>query len=137
VPGADGDYNAAGRRGPGAGLWDGFCRIVGVSDAIIKVALNSHVPLLLLAWLLAALMRWLRVGYGVAMSTAARIVAPIALHATGFIRSCWPLTGAGSADFFSRERRRVLAGEGVLQHELAQTIKRPGRVRNNYFRYLR
>src|SRR6202012_3174259 len=42
------------------GAGGGFGRILqdsGVSQAIIVVALHSHIPLLLLAWLLAALMR--------------------------------------------------------------------------------
>ncbi|MGA2559167.1 MAG: gluconate:H+ symporter [Terracidiphilus sp.] len=70
------------------GAGGGFGRILmdsGVSQAIIGVALHSHVPLLLLAWLL---------------STAAGIVAPIALHATGVHPELLAIaTGAGSLIF--------------------------------------
>lgn len=72
----------------------------GVALAIISVALHLHVPLLLLAWLLAALMR-LAVGSAtVAMSTAAGIVAPIALHTHGANPALLAIaTGAGSLIF--------------------------------------
>ncbi len=84
------------------GAGGGFGRILqdsGVSQAIIGVALQSHIPLLLLAWLLAALMR-LAVGSAtVAMTTAAGIVAPIALHSTGVHPELSLVTGAGSLIF--------------------------------------
>jgi GntP family gluconate:H+ symporter len=85
------------------GAGGGFGRILqdsGVSQAIIGVALNSHVPLLLLAWLLAALMRLATGSATVAMTTAAGIVAPIALHATGVHPELLAIaTGAGSLIF--------------------------------------
>jgi GntP family gluconate:H+ symporter len=85
------------------GAGGGFGRILadsGVSQAIISVALNSHVPLLFLAWLLAALMRLATGSATVAMSTAAGIVAPIALHATGVHPELLAIaTGAGSLIF--------------------------------------
>ncbi len=85
------------------GAGGGFGRILmdsGVSQAIIGVALHSHVPLLLLAWLLAALMRLATGSATVAMSTAAGIVAPIALHATGVHPELLAIaTGAGSLIF--------------------------------------
>ncbi len=65
------------------GAGGGFGRILqdsGVSHAVILVALHSHIPLLFLAWLLAAMMRLATGSSTVAMSTAATIVAPIALH---------------------------------------------------------
>jgi len=85
------------------GAGGGFGRILqdsGVSQAIIGVAMQSHVPLLLLAWLLAALMR-LAVGSAtVAMTTAAGIVAPIALHVGGVRPELLAIaTGAGSLIF--------------------------------------
>jgi GntP family gluconate:H+ symporter len=67
------------------GAGGGFGRVLadsGVSAVIIHLALGSHVPLLLLGWLLAALMRLATGSSTVAMTTAAGIVAPIAL-ATG------------------------------------------------------
>ena len=85
------------------GAGGGFGRILqdsGVSQAIIGVALHSHVPLLFLAWLLAALMRLATGSATVAMSTAAGIVAPIALHATGVHPELLAIaTGAGSLIF--------------------------------------
>ena len=85
------------------GAGGGFGRILqdsGVSQAIIGVALSSHVPLLLLAWLLAALMRLATGSATVAMTTAAGIVAPIALHATGVRPELLAIaTGAGSLIF--------------------------------------
>ena len=86
----------------GAGA--GFGRILidsGVSNAIILVALRTHVPLLLLAWLLAALMRLATGSATVAMTTAAGIVAPIALTATTGVRPelLAIATGAGSLIF--------------------------------------
>ncbi len=85
------------------GAGGGFGRVLqdsGVSHAIVGAALGSHVSLLLLAWLLAALLRLATGSATVAMSTAAGIVAPIAL------RSAYPhpellaiATGAGSLIF--------------------------------------
>lgn len=85
------------------GAGGGFGRVLevsGVAQAIITVALHSHIPLLLMAWLLAALMR-LAVGSAtVAMSTAAGIVAPIALHTPGAHPALLAIaTGAGSLIF--------------------------------------
>ena len=86
----------------GAGA--GFGRILidsGVSNAIILIAMRSHVPILLLAWLLAALMRISTGSSTVAMTTAAGIVAPIALQGTAMVRPelLAIATGAGSLIF--------------------------------------
>jgi GntP family gluconate:H+ symporter len=85
------------------GAGGGFGRVLqdsGVSQAIIAVAVNSHIPLLLLAWLLAALMRLATGSATVAMSTAAGIVAPIALVTTGVQPELLAIaTGAGSLIF--------------------------------------
>jgi GntP family gluconate:H+ symporter len=85
------------------GAGGGFGRILqdsGVSQAIIAVALHSHVPLLLLAWLLAALMRLATGSATVAMTTAAGIVAPLALASTGVHPELLAIaTGAGSLIF--------------------------------------
>src|ERR1019366_6918031 len=48
-------------------------------QAIIAVALGSHIPLLMLAWLLAALMRLATGSATLAMTPVAGIVGPIAL----------------------------------------------------------
>ncbi len=85
------------------GAGGGFGRILqdsGVSQAIILVALHTHISLLLLAWLLAAAMRLATGSATVAMTTAASIVAPIALHAPGVHPELLVIaTGAGSLIF--------------------------------------
>ena len=85
------------------GAGGGFGRILqdsGVSQAMISVAMQTHIPLLLLAWLLAALMRLATGSATVAMTTAAGIVAPIALHSTGVRPELLAIaTGAGSLIF--------------------------------------
>jgi GntP family gluconate:H+ symporter len=85
------------------GAGGGFGRVLqdsGVSHAIVHIALSIHVPLLLLAWTLAALMRLATGSATVAMSTAAGIVAPIALHSTGVRPELLAIaTGAGSLIF--------------------------------------
>jgi len=86
----------------GAGA--GFGRILidsGVSKAIVDVATGAHVPLLILAWLVAALIRVATGSATVAMSTAAGIVAPIAVAAATTASGVRPellvlATGAGS-----------------------------------------
>jgi GntP family gluconate:H+ symporter len=81
----------------------GFGRVLqdsGVSQAIVRIAMQTHVPLLLLAWLLAALMRLATGSATVAMTTAAGIVAPIALHTAGVQPELLAIaTGAGSLIF--------------------------------------
>jgi GntP family gluconate:H+ symporter len=85
------------------GAGGGFGRILqdsGVSQAVIAVALHSHIPLLILAWLLAALMRVATGSSTVAMTTAAGIVAPIALHSPHVRPELLAIaTGAGSLIF--------------------------------------
>jgi GntP family gluconate:H+ symporter len=85
------------------GAGGGFGRVLqdcGVSGAIIEVALKSHVPIMLLAWLLAAAMRLATGSSTVAMATAANIVAPIALHSVGVHPELLAIaTGAGSLIF--------------------------------------
>jgi GntP family gluconate:H+ symporter len=85
------------------GAGGGFGRVLqdsGVSHAIINIAMQTHVPLLLLAWLLAALMRLATGSATVAMTTAAGIVAPIAFHTAGVQPELLAIaTGAGSLIF--------------------------------------
>ena len=85
------------------GAGGGFGRVLqdsGVSHAIVGIALQAHVPLLLLGWLLAALMRLATGSATVAMITAAGMVAPIALQ-TGYPHPelLAVATGAGSLIF--------------------------------------
>ncbi|KAA6462059.1 permease DsdX [Acidobacteria bacterium AB60] len=85
------------------GAGGGFGRILqdsGVSHALVAIALQTHVPVLLLAWLLAAVMRLSTGSSTVAMTTAAGIVAPIAMHAGNVHPELLALaTGAGSLIF--------------------------------------
>ena len=85
------------------GAGGGFGRILqdsGISNAIVLVATRSHIPLLLLAWLLAALLRLATGSSTVAMSTAAGIIAPLAIHTTGVSPELLAIaTGAGSLIF--------------------------------------
>jgi GntP family gluconate:H+ symporter len=85
------------------GAGGGFGRVLqdcGVSAAIIDVAMQSHVPILLLAWLLAAALRLATGSSTVAMATAANIVAPIALHTAGVHPELLAIaTGAGALIF--------------------------------------
>jgi len=69
----------------------------GVSKAITDVALAAHVPLLILAWLLAVVVRVAAGSATVAMSTASSIAGPILLQAHGTSPELMVLvTGAGS-----------------------------------------
>ncbi len=85
------------------GAGGGFGRVLqdsGVSHAIVGVALETHVPLLLLAWLLAALMRLATGSATVAMITAAGMVAPVALQTSYPHPELLAIaTGAGSLIF--------------------------------------
>jgi GntP family gluconate:H+ symporter len=85
------------------GAGGGFGRVLqdsGVSQAIVSLALMSHVSFLLLAWLLAALIRLVTGSATVAMSTAAGIVAPIVAHGAGVHPELLAIaTGAGSLIF--------------------------------------
>ncbi len=82
----------------GAGA--GFGRILidgGVSDAIVAAAGQASVPVLLLGWLIAALLRIATGSATVAMATASSIVAPIAAATPGVHPELLVLaTGAGS-----------------------------------------
>ncbi|MGQ0712691.1 MAG: GntP family permease [Gemmatimonadaceae bacterium] len=82
------------------GAGGGFNRVLvesGVGQAIAGVAIGSHASPLLLAWIIAALIRVATGSATVAMTTAAGIVAPIALATPGTNAELLVLaTGAGS-----------------------------------------
>jgi GntP family gluconate:H+ symporter len=109
------------------GAGGGFGRILmdsGVSQAIIAVATQSHVPLLLLAWLLAAAMRLATGSATVAMTTAAGIVAPIALHTTGVRPELLAIaTGAGSLIFSHVNDGGFWLVKEYFNMSVAQTMK--------------
>jgi gluconate:H+ symporter, GntP family len=109
------------------GAGGGFGRILqdsGVAQAIIRVALHSHVPLLLLAWILAALMRLATGSATVAMTTAAGIVAPIAFHSAGVHPELLAIaTGAGSLIFSHVNDGGFWLVKEYFNMSVAQTIK--------------
>ncbi|HZR57008.1 MAG TPA: gluconate:H+ symporter [Terriglobales bacterium] len=85
------------------GAGGGFGRILqdtGTSQAIVDVALHAHISIIVLAWLVAALVRLATGSATVAMTTAAGIVAPIAMHMTGVRPELLTIaTGGGSLIF--------------------------------------
>ncbi len=109
----------------GAGA--GFGRILmdsGVSKAIVDVATGAHVPLLVLAWLVAALIRLATGSATVAMTTAAGIIAPIAAAATGTRPELLVLaTGAGSLVFSHVNDGGFWLIKEYLNMTVAQTFK--------------
>ncbi len=85
------------------GAGGGFGRILqdsGTSHAIVSVVMQSHVSLLILAWVLAAAMRLATGSATVAMTTSASILAPAAAHTAGVHPELLVIaTGAGSLIF--------------------------------------
>ncbi len=82
------------------GAGGGFGRILrdsGISNAIVGVATDAHVSVLVLGWLVAVMIRIATGSATVAMTTAAGIVAPIAASVPGTRPELLVLTtGAGS-----------------------------------------
>ncbi|MGC2638983.1 MAG: gluconate:H+ symporter [Acidobacteriaceae bacterium] len=109
------------------GAGGGFGRILqdsGVSHAIVNLAMHSHIHILLLAWVLAALMRLATGSATVAMITAAQIVAPIALHTAGVRPELLALaTGAGSLIFSHVNDGGFWLVKEYFNMTVAQTIK--------------
>lgn len=85
------------------GTGGGFGHILqdsGISDTVVQLALRSHVSILFLAWLVAAVVRLATGSATVAMTTAAGIVAPISIHANVVRPELLALAaGAGSLVF--------------------------------------
>lgn len=85
------------------GAGGGFGRVLmdsGVSNVLLASALKAHVPLLLLAWLLATFIRVATGSTTVAMATASGIVASMALAAPGVRPEFLAIaTGAGALGF--------------------------------------
>ncbi len=117
------------------GAGGGFGRVLqdcGVSGAIIEVAMKSHVPLLLLAWLLAASLRLATGSSTVAMSTTANIVAPIVLLTPGVHPELLAIaTGAGALIFshvndggfwLVKEYFNMTVGETMKTWSVSETI---------------
>ncbi len=85
------------------GAGGGFGRVItdsGVSKVLLAYALHAHVPLLLLAWLVAVFIRIATGSTTVAMATASGIVAPMAFSAPGVRPEFLAIaTGAGATGF--------------------------------------
>jgi GntP family gluconate:H+ symporter len=85
------------------GAGGGFGRILqdsNISSSFVELAQHSHMPILFTAWLLAALIRLATGSSTVAMTTAAGIIAPLALHSTNVRPELLVIaTGAGSIIF--------------------------------------
>ena len=109
------------------GAGGGFGRILqdsGVSGAIVALALNSHIHLLLLAWMLAALLRLATGSATVAMVTAAQIVAPIVLQGSGRQPELLAIaTGAGSLIFSNVNDGGFWLVKEYFNMSVIQTIK--------------
>jgi gluconate:H+ symporter, GntP family len=81
------------------GAGGGFGRILadsGTSQAIIHFALHAHIPIILSAWLVAALVRVATGSATVAMTMASGIVAPLAVYSGVRPEFLTVATGAGS-----------------------------------------
>lgn len=109
------------------GAGGGFGRILqdsGTSQAIVDVALHAHISILVLAWLLAALVRLATGSATVAMTTAAGIVAPIAMHMTGVRPELLTIaTGAGSLVFSHVNDGGFWLVKEYFNMSVAQTMK--------------
>ncbi|UMM64442.1 GntT/GntP/DsdX family permease [Aristophania vespae] len=85
------------------GAGGGFGRVLidsGVSHAITETALGYHMPLLILGWLLAVIVRLASGSATVATATAASIMGPILAHSTNVSPELMVIaTGAGSVAF--------------------------------------
>jgi GntP family gluconate:H+ symporter len=117
------------------GAGGGFGRVLqdsGVSNAIIGVAMRGHVPILLLAWLLAAMLRLATGSSTVSMATAASIIAPIAAHSAGVHPELLAIaTGAGALIFshvndggfwLVKEYFNMSVGQTMKTWSVAETI---------------
>ncbi len=109
------------------GAGGGFGRILidsGISKAIVSFTVGAHIPLLLLAWLLAAVVR-LAVGSStVALTTSAGIVAPIIAHTPGASPELLVLaTGAGSLIFSHVNDAGFWQVKQYLNMSVGQTLR--------------
>ena len=109
------------------GAGGGFGRILqdsGTSQAIVDVALHAHIPIIFLAWLVAALVRLATGSATVAMTTAAGIVAPLALHIVGVRPELLVIaTGAGSLVFSHVNDGGFWMVKEYFNMSVSQTIK--------------
>ncbi|QDH17769.1 GntT/GntP/DsdX family permease [Swingsia samuiensis] len=96
----------------------------GISKAITDAAVSAHIPLLILAWLLAALVRLACGSATVGMSTAASIAGPILAHSPHVSPELMVLvTGAGSVAFGPLNDAGFWQMKQYLGLTVPQTIK--------------
>lgn len=108
------------------GAGGGLGRILqdsGTSQAIVDLALRAHISILFSAWLVAALVRLATGSATVAMSMAAAIIAPIAVH-TGVRPELLTIaTGAGSLIFSHVNDGGFWLVKEYFNMSVAQTMK--------------
>jgi gluconate:H+ symporter, GntP family len=109
------------------GAGGGFGRILQdsqVSNVIVALALHAHVPILVLGWIIALLLRIAVGSTTVAMATAAGIVAPIALHVPHVNPELLALTtGAGALGFSHVNDGGFWLVKEYFDMSVAQTIR--------------
>ena len=108
------------------GAGGGFGRVLqdsGTSQAIINLALRTHISLLFSAWLVAALVRLATGSATVAMTMAAGIIAPIALHSGVRPEFLTIATGAGSLVFSHFNDGGFWLVKEYFNMDVAQTLK--------------
>jgi len=109
------------------GAGGGFGRVLqdsGVSGVLVGLALHAHIPVLLLAWIMATLLRIATGSSTVAMSTAAGIIAPIALHVPGLRPELLAIaTGAGALGFSHVNDGGFWLVKEYFHMSVAQTLK--------------
>ena len=116
-----------------AGGLSGVLRESGAAQATVSLALGAHMPPLLLAWLLAAIVRVAMGSATVAMAVASSILAPLATHAGIRPELLVLATGTGSLflshvndsgfwmvqSFFKLEVKDALATWSVMESVLS------------------
>ncbi|MCQ8277649.1 GntP family permease [Acetobacteraceae bacterium KSS8] len=96
----------------------------GVSKTVTDAALNIHMPLLVLAWLLAVVVRVAAGSATVAMATASSIMGPILVHGGGAAPELMVLvTGAGSVAFGPLNDAGFWQIKEYLGLTVSQTVK--------------
>jgi GntP family gluconate:H+ symporter len=108
------------------GAGGGFGRVLqdsGTSQAIINLALRTHISLLFSAWLVAALVRLATGSATVAMTMAAGIIAPIAMHSGVRPEFLTIATGAGSLVFSHFNDGGFWLVKEYFNMDVAQTLK--------------
>jgi H+/gluconate symporter-like permease len=98
-----------------AGGLSGILRDSGAAQATISLALQAHMPPLLLAWLLAAVVRVSMGSATVAMAVASGVLAPMVSHSRRAPRVAGASHRDGLARLLASQRSRVLDDSILLQ----------------------